>query len=629
MPKIWENKKKKVVQVRSPSGDGDLEELTTVRGGESQYPESVGKVLPRGFSIISKLRIIDLSCNRIGPKLHNLALLRNLRKLVLPYNRIKYLDGLQQMWGEEYRLEYLDMRDNLVADMEQLLFFSGLRRITELKVAPNPVCTGFAESRLHGSESRLHGIESCSELSHGPSLGKPYSFASEESRRVCNIDQATGSSSNNKDIITITGQQGLRNDINSHRIAIIQQGSLNYRIAIIQLSPSMQKLDSVIISESERKNALSYPLLMLNISKKSGRDHHDHVKSSSSSSSSKFVGGGGSDVFRDQSRSRDGVKNAGEEIYLQQQQQQPCSLKKKKPIPVDRLEEIKGEFREETPETLGELGHELRIEALERKIGSVTKSKKHQKYNPYAYGISTTTNLLKGFCPSSSSTNHNPQFENVEYYSGKFENVVPERGATTVPPPVVKSQQEEDRLRNYCTKQPGTIVLKNPPSTSDDSNDVVMGQRDRVEEDSSSSSIDLLQPNRDDLGFLQQKNSPIISLAVGRVVKGNIDEKLARDLLKIDKEFQKREKQRIELEKKFLETKKECENAEFESKELRKRLDIADERMRACEEEKTELFERLMVPKKSVAVETDTSVVVNDEYLQVLTKGFLFYYIFF
>ena len=73
-----------------------------------------------------RLTKIDLSCNQIT-RLSNLNCLKNLKVLKLPYNRIT---SLSEFWGAGMslqKLEFLDVRDNQLADARDLMYLQGLK----------------------------------------------------------------------------------------------------------------------------------------------------------------------------------------------------------------------------------------------------------------------------------------------------------------------------------------------------------------------------------------------------------------------------------------------------------------------------------------------------------------------
>eukprot|EP00392_Amoebophrya_sp_AT5.2_P001527 g1529.t1 len=96
------------------------------------------------------LQVLDLSCNRVGPSLRNLHLFKpTLLKLLLPYNRLKGLDGLKPLWGG--CLQTLDVRSNAISRLDQLFFLSGLRELEDVALSHNPICDmGVVHHRFRG-----------------------------------------------------------------------------------------------------------------------------------------------------------------------------------------------------------------------------------------------------------------------------------------------------------------------------------------------------------------------------------------------------------------------------------------------------------------------------------------------
>ncbi|CAD7924532.1 unnamed protein product [Amoebophrya sp. A120] len=86
-----------------------------------------------------RIETLDLGCNRIGPTLTNLHLMKSsLLHLIVPYNQLRSLDGLKPLWGGP--LQSVDVRCNLLDRLDQLFFLSGLRNLTRAALEPNPMC---------------------------------------------------------------------------------------------------------------------------------------------------------------------------------------------------------------------------------------------------------------------------------------------------------------------------------------------------------------------------------------------------------------------------------------------------------------------------------------------------------
>ncbi|CAE7626151.1 LRRCC1 [Symbiodinium sp. CCMP2592] len=100
---------------------------------------------PPDFVRLSSLRLLDLSCNAVTT-LTGLRNLNALEELRLAYNQIQTLEGLQQFWGQRFRLRLLDLRSNKIGAMAQLLFLGGCTKLETLAFQEevgkdsNPIC---------------------------------------------------------------------------------------------------------------------------------------------------------------------------------------------------------------------------------------------------------------------------------------------------------------------------------------------------------------------------------------------------------------------------------------------------------------------------------------------------------
>lgn len=100
------------------------------------------------LQLLVNIKKLDLSCNLIS-EIEGLTGLHRLEWLALPYNRIQSLKGLQQAWGADYSLRYLDVRYNLLSNFHTLLFLGGLSNLHELRIGTddeddpdcNPICS--------------------------------------------------------------------------------------------------------------------------------------------------------------------------------------------------------------------------------------------------------------------------------------------------------------------------------------------------------------------------------------------------------------------------------------------------------------------------------------------------------
>ncbi len=78
-----------------------------------------------GLSCLPQLTILNLASNKIK-KIEGLGELKSLKKLVLAFNNIESLAGLVEISGNQYNLEYLDIRNNKVSSLNELNYISGL-----------------------------------------------------------------------------------------------------------------------------------------------------------------------------------------------------------------------------------------------------------------------------------------------------------------------------------------------------------------------------------------------------------------------------------------------------------------------------------------------------------------------
>eukprot|EP00755_Sulcionema_specki_P014631 Sspe_Gene.57234::Locus_31420_Transcript_1_1_Confidence_1.000_Length_1563::g.57234::m.57234/K16475/LRRCC1, CLERC; leucine-rich repeat and coiled-coil domain-containing protein 1 len=90
-----------------------------------------------GLEGLVKLTVLNVSANRIGPKITGLAGLPSLRRLVLSYNRITSIAGVGDLKGGA--LEELELEGNCIAGVKQLGVLSDL---------PNLRCVSFQCSNM-------------------------------------------------------------------------------------------------------------------------------------------------------------------------------------------------------------------------------------------------------------------------------------------------------------------------------------------------------------------------------------------------------------------------------------------------------------------------------------------------
>ena len=119
-----------------------------------------------GLQSLVELEVLNLSCNRIQV-VQGLASCHRLRRLVLSHNRIAQISGLQQLAGETYALEHVDLRNNKIASLRDLQCFQALTGLRELllhtgKGQSNPCC---AEPRAYLQfVAKLHNFQAIERL---------------------------------------------------------------------------------------------------------------------------------------------------------------------------------------------------------------------------------------------------------------------------------------------------------------------------------------------------------------------------------------------------------------------------------------------------------------------------------
>eukprot|EP00906_Rhabdomonas_costata_P032925 RCo046366 len=99
-----------------------------------------------GLAALENLRVLNLSANRLTA-IEGLGRLFRLKRLVLSYNAISSLEGMVQLHGDNYELEYLDLTGNQVAQVGQVQYLCGCSRLQAVHFQQpggrhaNPVCS--------------------------------------------------------------------------------------------------------------------------------------------------------------------------------------------------------------------------------------------------------------------------------------------------------------------------------------------------------------------------------------------------------------------------------------------------------------------------------------------------------
>jgi len=117
----------------------------------------------QGLGGLHSLRVLDLACNRLR-QIDGLSALHCLTRLNLSYNRIEDLSGLEELWGPDYRLSSMDLRDNNVSHLNQLDALKGLEALRELSFKrgsmTNPICSQGGYMRALGEAApRLEEVD--------------------------------------------------------------------------------------------------------------------------------------------------------------------------------------------------------------------------------------------------------------------------------------------------------------------------------------------------------------------------------------------------------------------------------------------------------------------------------------
>jgi Leucine-rich repeat (LRR) protein len=85
----------------------------------------LSKLDPAIFSGCRSLKVLNLANNSLT-SLEGLQNLPTLQKLLLAYNQISNLVGIVHFHGISSHLEYLDLRENELAELPELYYLSGL-----------------------------------------------------------------------------------------------------------------------------------------------------------------------------------------------------------------------------------------------------------------------------------------------------------------------------------------------------------------------------------------------------------------------------------------------------------------------------------------------------------------------
>ena len=82
---------------------------------------------------IKHIEVLNLSCNKLSQIGQNLVhFATTLRKLILSHNRLVSIQPLQIQSGYNPALEYLDLNDNYIGELDQIKFLQGYTNLREL-----------------------------------------------------------------------------------------------------------------------------------------------------------------------------------------------------------------------------------------------------------------------------------------------------------------------------------------------------------------------------------------------------------------------------------------------------------------------------------------------------------------
>lgn len=91
-----------------------------------------------GIRHLRSLKILNLSNNNIT-QLEDLECLYNLLKLTVSYNPINSLIGMVHMHGNQFSLEFLDLRSTEIAAVPELYYLSGLIKLKHVYLLDSPI----------------------------------------------------------------------------------------------------------------------------------------------------------------------------------------------------------------------------------------------------------------------------------------------------------------------------------------------------------------------------------------------------------------------------------------------------------------------------------------------------------
>ncbi|CAM9286632.1 unnamed protein product, partial [Discosporangium mesarthrocarpum] len=158
----------------SLEGLSPLTALTTLNLSSNELDGGAIRVCAPHLGALSSLEVLDLSCNRIDTLL-GLPCLPQLHRLIMPYNRLSSLDGVQSLASS---LSFLDVRDNhLAAPLEtHAPHLASLGHVVEvLLMSPgggqaNPICS--VEGYRAGMFMSMRSLQRLDGLGPGPEEGK-------------------------------------------------------------------------------------------------------------------------------------------------------------------------------------------------------------------------------------------------------------------------------------------------------------------------------------------------------------------------------------------------------------------------------------------------------------------------
>lgn len=186
--------------------------------------------------VFPHLRSLDLSCNSLSPSLTGLNGLQNLERLILPYNGLRTLQPLWELWGPGCRIKELDVRDNLIEELSEVAALRGLVRLANLRFMPNPI------------------READSDDGHGE-----------------NSEDYFGDFDGNY------GDVQMR----SSNENLLSTNIVRYRLAVLQQVATLTSLDGIPVSVSERRSATKAKLILGPVTRAANTEPSSRVRTKS------------------------------------------------------------------------------------------------------------------------------------------------------------------------------------------------------------------------------------------------------------------------------------------------------------------------------------------------------------